>query len=104
MEDNGTLKGFSWRGGSKRETTGIWMWSKPYIIKLASGEEVWYFSFHFMFRVYMHYCTQAAILLIDTQGMFDHQSTINDNTSIFALSLILSSVQVCLQVSILICA
>ena len=34
------LEGFSWKGGSERDTTGILMWSKPYICKLANGEEV----------------------------------------------------------------
>ena len=34
------LEGFSWRGGSERDTTGILMWSKPYVKVLPSGEEV----------------------------------------------------------------
>jgi len=34
------LEGFSWRGGSERDTTGILLWSKPYIKTLPSGEEV----------------------------------------------------------------
>ena len=34
------LEGFSWRGGSERDTTGILMWSKPYICTLTNGEEV----------------------------------------------------------------
>lgn len=35
------LTGFSWRGGSERETTGILMWSKPFITTLpGTGEEV----------------------------------------------------------------
>ena len=28
------LKGFSWRGGSERDTTGILMWSKPFVLPL----------------------------------------------------------------------
>ena len=40
-EEGEELTGFSWRGGIERETTGILMWSKPYIIPLPnSGEEV----------------------------------------------------------------
>jgi hypothetical protein len=39
---------FQWRGGQERTTTGIWMWSEPFIRKVANGEEV-------------------AILLMDTQ-------------------------------------
>ncbi|XP_015776547.1 PREDICTED: atlastin-1-like [Acropora digitifera] len=34
------LEGFSWRGGSERDTTGILLWSKPYIKTLPNGEEV----------------------------------------------------------------
>lgn len=34
------LEGFSWRGGSERDTTGILIWSKPYLRTLANGEEV----------------------------------------------------------------
>ena len=35
------LTGFSWRSGSDRETTGILMWSRPFIATLpGSGEEV----------------------------------------------------------------
>lgn len=39
------LEGFSWRGGSERDTTGILMWSKPYVKVLPSGEEVCSFDF-----------------------------------------------------------
>ncbi|XP_031636890.1 atlastin-like [Contarinia nasturtii] len=36
---------------------------------------------------------KIAILLLDTQGLFDDHSTLHDNTAIFALSMMLSSVQ-----------
>lgn len=39
------LVGFPWRGGADRETTGIMMWSKPFVIRLPSGEQVSYFAF-----------------------------------------------------------
>uniref|UniRef100_A0A914XQZ3 GB1/RHD3-type G domain-containing protein n=1 Tax=Plectus sambesii TaxID=2011161 RepID=A0A914XQZ3_9BILA len=73
--DNNALTGFSWRGGSERETSGIMMWSEPFIVKTASGEEV-------------------AVLLMDTQGAFDSQSTVKDCATIFALSTMVSSVQI----------
>ena len=66
------LKGFSWRGGSKRDTTGIVMWSEPFIIKKTNGEEV-------------------AVLLMDTQGTFDSEHTVKEAAIIFALSLLTSS-------------
>lgn len=72
---NQPLKGFPWRGGSERNTTGILMWSEPFIITLPSGE-------------------QACVLLMDTQGAFDSQSTVKDCATVFALSTMLSSVQV----------
>lgn len=34
------LEGFSWRGGSERETTGIQMWSEVFLTELKSGEKV----------------------------------------------------------------
>ncbi|EDO43003.1 predicted protein [Nematostella vectensis] len=69
------LEGFSWRGGSERDTTGILMWNKPYICKRPDGEEV-------------------VVLLMDTQGAFDSSSTVKDCATIFALSTMTSSTQV----------
>lgn len=37
---------------------------------------------------------QVAVLLVDTQGAFDSQSTIKDCATVFALSTMTSSVQV----------
>jgi len=37
---------------------------------------------------------QASILLMDTQGAFDSMSTVKDCATVFALSTLLSSVQV----------
>jgi hypothetical protein len=70
-----TLDGFSWRGGSERDTTGILIWSEPFIIKDRKGDDV-------------------VVLLMDTQGAFDSTSTVKECTTIFALSTMLSSVQV----------
>jgi len=69
------LTGFPWRGGADRETTGIMMWSKPFLIKLPSGEQV-------------------VVLLMDTQGAFDSSSTVKDCATVFAISTLTSSVQV----------
>lgn len=68
------FKGFKWRGGRKSETIGIWMWSKVFTHDFASGEKV-------------------AIILIDTQGLFEMGSEIHDWTTTFALSMLMSSVQ-----------
>ncbi|CAG0920901.1 unnamed protein product, partial [Notodromas monacha] len=67
------LTGFSWRGGMDRDTTGILLWSEVFTLNMASGEEV-------------------AVLLLDTQGAFDSDSTVKDCATVFALSTMLSSV------------
>jgi len=66
---------FDWRGGKERNTTGMWMWSEPYFLPRENGEEV-------------------AILLVDTQGMFDHETTVGLTAAIFGLSTLLSSYQI----------
>ena len=39
--DDEPLGGFLWRGGAERETNGILMWSKPFIVTQPfTGEEV----------------------------------------------------------------
>ena len=63
------------RGGMERDTTGILMWSKVFLIKTPGGKEV-------------------AVALVDTQGSFDKNSTVRDCATIFALSLMTSSVLV----------
>jgi atlastin len=70
------LTGFHWRGGSDRDTTGILMWSEPFILKRNDNKE------------------EIAILLMDTQGAFDSQSTVKDCATVFALSLMISSIHV----------
>ncbi|XP_068088400.1 atlastin-2 isoform X1 [Hyperolius riggenbachi] len=73
--NNDPLTGFTWRGGCERETTGIQIWSEVFIIEKPDGSKV-------------------AVLLMDTQGAFDSQSTIKDCATVFALSTMTSSVQV----------
>lgn len=67
------LTGFAWKGGSERDTSGIWMWSELFKYDDPSGQKI-------------------AIALMDTQGTFDSQSTVRENATIFALSTMLSSV------------
>ncbi|XP_072101801.1 atlastin-3-like isoform X2 [Mobula birostris] len=73
--DNKPLTGFSWRGGSDPDTNGVQMWTEVFVVKQPSGKEI-------------------AVLLLDTQGAFDSQSTVKDCATIFALSTMTSSVQV----------
>ncbi|XP_014249399.1 atlastin-like [Cimex lectularius] len=69
------LEGFSWRGGSERDTTGILMWSEIFLTTLEKNEKV-------------------AIILLDTQGTFDSESTVRDCATVFALSTMISSIQI----------
>ncbi|ENN78293.1 hypothetical protein D910_10028 [Dendroctonus ponderosae] len=69
------LEGFSWRGGSERDTTGILMWSEVFLTELPTGEKI-------------------AIILLDTQGTWDSKSTVKECATIFALSTMISSVQI----------
>lgn len=69
------LTGFSWRKGSKRETTGIQIWSDVFLHEDEFGEKV-------------------AIVLVDTQGLFDTLTPAIDNSRIFALGTLFSSVQI----------
>ncbi|XP_018010177.1 atlastin-3-like [Hyalella azteca] len=69
------LEGFAWRSGIEGETTGIYIWSKPFVFTKPSGDEV-------------------AVILMDTQGTFDCETTMQDSTFIFALTLLTSSVTV----------
>lgn len=62
--------------GSERETSGILVWSRPFIVRNQDGED-------------------TAVILMDTQGAFDSQSTVKDCATIFALSTMISSLQVC---------
>ena len=70
-------QGFSHKGGSDRNTQGIWMWSQPFVLpsKYTKGGKV-------------------CVLLMDTQGLFDGLTGQMLTTSIFGLSTLLSSYQI----------
>nr|CAD2201623.1 unnamed protein product [Meloidogyne enterolobii] len=71
--NNGQLKGFSWRGGDDRETSGILIWPEPFILQDKHGNEI-------------------VVILMDTQGIFDCVSTVKSCATIFALSTMISSI------------
>ncbi|MEE6528346.1 hypothetical protein FKM82_030526, partial [Ascaphus truei] len=73
-EEEQPLTGFSWKGGSEPDTTGIQIWSEVFTMHKPDGKEV-------------------AVVLMDTQGAFDSQSTVKDCATIFALSTMTSSIQ-----------
>jgi atlastin len=63
---------FEWRGGEKRMTTGIWMWSEPFVREIENDRKV-------------------AVLLVDTQGMFDNETSMALTACIFGLTTLISS-------------
>lgn len=67
------LRSFEWRGGSERMTTGIWMWSEPFVLRTEGGKDV-------------------AVLLVDTQGMFDNETSMGLTACIFAVSTLVSEI------------
>ncbi|KAF6199336.1 hypothetical protein GE061_007362 [Apolygus lucorum] len=73
------LEGFSWKYGSKRHTLGIWVWSEVFITTIKDKEKV-------------------GIILLDTQGSFDTESSFKNTATIFSLSTMMSSCQ-CYNVS-----
>lgn len=70
------LEGFSWRVGATRDTTGIIIWNDVFLYKEKKTKQ------------------DIAIIVIDTQGLFDNETTPRDNSRIFALGTLMSSIQV----------
>lgn len=68
------LVGFSWKAGSSRHTSGVIVWSDVFLYD-TKNEKI-------------------AIVLMDTQGLFDTLTTSADNSRIFALGTLLSSTQI----------
>ncbi|XP_077530600.1 atlastin-3-like isoform X1 [Haemaphysalis longicornis] len=75
VDDNVPLQGFKWSGGSATATKGIWIWDEVFVVTTTGGKKV-------------------AVIFLDTQGTFDTKSTVNNCVTIFALSMVASSVQI----------
>lgn len=69
-----SLKGFSWKDGVERHTTGIVLWSDVFLYESDSEK--------------------YAIILIDTQGLFDHDTPDEINSKIFSFTTLISSIQI----------
>jgi len=72
-EEEGGAGGFPWRGGMERFTSGIHFSQQPVLVKDKDGNDL-------------------VVYLMDTQGTFDHRTTVRENMTIFALSTMMSSV------------
>ncbi|XP_039255993.2 uncharacterized protein LOC120332744 [Styela clava] len=66
--------GFEWCSGSAAHTQGIMIFSEPFIVATPKGE--------------------VAVLFMDTQGLFDSNTSKTQNLMIFAFNTIISSVQI----------
>lgn len=73
-KNDGEMNGFHFCGGEEADTKGVWMWSEIFTHDRDDGEKL-------------------AIILLDTQGMFDNESSMKECTAIFSISMMLSSVQ-----------
>ena len=69
------LHGFSWKSGTGRNTSGIIFWSDVFLSDFPNGGD------------------KIAILLMDTQGLFDSKSSPTEISRIFSLSTLMSSFQ-----------
>ncbi|CAF0937974.1 unnamed protein product, partial [Brachionus calyciflorus] len=69
------MVGFKWSYGSSPHTKGIWMWNTPIQVNLDNGKEI-------------------SVLLMDTQGTFDNDTSHQECATIFSLSAFMSSVQI----------
>ncbi|XP_040295751.1 RING finger protein 112-like isoform X1 [Bufo bufo] len=70
-EDDEALKGFDWRSGIDSVTKGIWVWSRPFILK-RNREKM-------------------AVFVLDTEGSLDIESDRETCIKLSALSMLLSS-------------
>lgn len=65
-------RGFGWRSGKEKCTTGIWLWSKPFVLHDLKGRRV-------------------GVLLMDTQGAWDGEMSNDQSATIFGMTALLSS-------------
>ena len=74
-------EGFHWRGGAKRELIGTYMWIHRFIFLRSS------------FSPSMN-DEKLTVTLVDSQGMFDYETTMTLTSSIFSWATLLISYQI----------
>ena len=72
LKDVEKSQGFKFMAGRNRETTGIIVWNEPFLIQMKNEKEL-------------------AVLLIDSQGLYDQQTSANDNVRLFTMVSMMSS-------------
>jgi atlastin len=70
------LSGFSWSSGSRQDTSGIAIWNDVFLHTDSSTGD------------------KLAIVIIDTQGLLNADADLVHNSRMFALSSLISSIQV----------
>ncbi|CAL8122118.1 unnamed protein product [Orchesella dallaii] len=70
--DKALDSGFEWRGDLQRVTSGIKIWHEPLYVKVGGSE--------------------IAVIIMDTQGLHDQKTGVQENAIIFGMSVLLSSV------------
>ncbi|XP_053203497.1 atlastin-2-like [Panonychus citri] len=67
------LRGFSWRDGVERDTVGIVLWPKPFVLTRKDGSKI-------------------VVILMDTQGFYDDHTKHDTVREFFTISTISSSI------------
>ncbi|KAL1471547.1 hypothetical protein MTO96_023601 [Rhipicephalus appendiculatus] len=74
-DENTPVQGFSWSTKLDRNTKGILVWDEVFLVHTSTGDEL-------------------AVLVMDTQGAFDSESSADEAANLFALSILTSSLQI----------
>ncbi|CAG9808589.1 unnamed protein product [Chironomus riparius] len=75
-DEDEPLRGFSWSSATNRDTTGIVIWSDVFLHTMdKTGDKI-------------------AIIVMDTQGLYDKETTLHNNSRIFSLGTLICSIQV----------
>jgi len=82
--------GFNWRGGAARVTEGMWIWSVPFI-RHATIEET---EVRGDEEITKRRKVKVGVLLMDTQGAFDSETTKQQSAALFGMTTAISSKQV----------
>lgn len=85
------LGGFNWRGGASRCTEGMWIWSEPFVRTTMVTERV---STNDDEEVVRRRKVRVGVLLMDTQGAFDSETTKQQSAALFGMTTAISSKQI----------
>eukprot|EP00397_Hematodinium_sp_SG-2012_P008849 GEMP01008918.1.p1 GENE.GEMP01008918.1~~GEMP01008918.1.p1 ORF type:complete len:618 (+),score=105.59 GEMP01008918.1:140-1993(+) len=87
-DKGGKLGGFNWRGGAARCTEGMWIWSEPFVRTKMITEKV---STTDDEEIVRRRKVRVGVLLMDTQGAFDSETTKQQSAALFGMTTAISS-------------